>query len=249
MNKSQNIYDRPEFFDGYKTLRDDPYCCNMIEEKPAIFSIIPDLQGKRVLDLGCGFGENCAEFARLGADRVTGVDISEKMLNAAAGENPDMEFVRGDMSDLSFINDKYDVVTSSLAVHYLEDFEKFAGEVYSILAPGGYLVFSQEHPINTSGLSGGSFGRDENGQITHFRLDNYMVSGIRRVDWFVDGIEKYHRTFSEIINALINAGFAIEKVLEPMPDEELSKGDPNREERAQRRRHKPIFLLIRARKA
>ena len=62
MNKSQNIYDNQDFFDGYKKLRDDQYSANNLEEKPALFSLAPDLQGKAVLDLGCGYGENCAEF-------------------------------------------------------------------------------------------------------------------------------------------------------------------------------------------
>lgn len=60
--KSQNIYDNDVFFDGYKKLRDNPYSANAVEEKPALFSLAPDLSGKAVLDLGCGYGENCAEF-------------------------------------------------------------------------------------------------------------------------------------------------------------------------------------------
>lgn len=80
MNKLQNIYDNQDFFDGYKKLRDNPYSANNLEEKPALFYLAPDLQGKAVLDLGCGYGENCAEFKALGATIVLGVDISEKML-------------------------------------------------------------------------------------------------------------------------------------------------------------------------
>ena len=72
MNKSQNIYDNQEFFDGYKKLRDNQYSANNLEEKPALFSLAPDLQGKAVLDLGCGYGENCAEFKALGAATVLG---------------------------------------------------------------------------------------------------------------------------------------------------------------------------------
>ena len=93
MNKSQNIYDNQDFFDGYKKLRDNQYSANNLEEKPALFSLAPDLQGKAVLDLGCGYGENCAEFKALGATTVLGVDISEKMLAVATAEHSDIEFI------------------------------------------------------------------------------------------------------------------------------------------------------------
>ena len=58
MSKSQNIYDNQTFFEGYKKLRSNQYSANNIEEKPALFSLSPELTGKAVLDLGCGYGEN-----------------------------------------------------------------------------------------------------------------------------------------------------------------------------------------------
>lgn len=67
MSKSQNIFDNQEFFDGYKKIRNNRYSANNLEEKPALFSLAPDLTGKAVLDLGCGYGENCAEFKARGA--------------------------------------------------------------------------------------------------------------------------------------------------------------------------------------
>jgi len=79
-NSSQNIYDNQTFFDGYKKLRDNPESANILEEKPVLFSLAPDLTSKAILDLGCGYGENCAEFKRLGASSVVGIDISEKIL-------------------------------------------------------------------------------------------------------------------------------------------------------------------------
>ncbi len=79
----QNIYDNETFFEGYKALRDKEVNANNLFEMPALFSLLPDLTGKRVLDLGCGFGEHCMEYIRRGADRVVGVDISEKMLEVA----------------------------------------------------------------------------------------------------------------------------------------------------------------------
>jgi GrpB-like predicted nucleotidyltransferase (UPF0157 family) len=84
--QTQNIYDNPAFFDGYKKLRENPDNANLLEEKPTLFSLAPNLTGKTVLDLGCGYGENCTEFKRLGAVMVMGIDISDKMLEPIPDE-------------------------------------------------------------------------------------------------------------------------------------------------------------------
>lgn len=54
-------------------------------------------------------------------------------------------------------------------------------------------------------------------------LNNYADISIRKEKWFVDGVEKYHRTFSFIINTLIKCGFTIEAIDEPLPSEEALK--------------------------
>ena len=244
MTKPQNIYDNPDFFDGYKKLRSNEFSANNLEEKPALFSLSPELTGKVVLDLGCGYGENCAEFKARGASRVLGVDISKKMLAIALDENPDIEFIRADMSDLSFINEKFDVVFSSLAVHYIEDFSAFVKGVYDVLTPGGFFIFSQEHPLTTAPITGASWARDEDGNILHYKLTDYSRSGFRSTKWFVEGVEKYHRTFSEILNSLCSAEFAIEKMIETVPTPEILKSDKHWEKDF----HKPNFLLIKAKK-
>ena len=79
----QNIYDNEIFFEGYKKIRDNEANANNLFEIPALFSMMPDLTGKRVLDLGCGFGEHCMQCIRQGAEKVVGIDISEKMLEVA----------------------------------------------------------------------------------------------------------------------------------------------------------------------
>lgn len=62
----QNIYDNEVFFEGYQKLRDNRENANILFETPALLSLLPDLKGKRVLNLGCGCGDHCAEFIRLG---------------------------------------------------------------------------------------------------------------------------------------------------------------------------------------
>lgn len=241
---TQNIFDNQAFFDGYKKLRGNQYSANNVEEKPALFSLAPELTGKAVLDLGCGYGENCAKFKELGAKTVLGVDISKKMLAVATDEHPDINFIRADISDLSFITDKFDVVFSSLAVHYIEDFASFVKSVYSIMNRGGCFIFSQEHPMTTAPISGIRWTRDKDGNALHYNLADYARCGKRSTKWIVDGVEKYHRTFSEIVNSLCSAGFIIEKMLEPIPGIEIIERDKKWDENY----HKPDFLLIKSMK-
>ena len=241
---SQNIYDNETFFEGYKKIRENPLSANEREEKPALYSLCPDLTGKAVLDLGCGYGEHGEEFLRRGAESVLGVDISEKMLAVARAEHPDIAFIRGDISDLSFISGKFGVVFSSLAVHYIEDFPKLVREVYDLLEDGGYFIFSQENPLTTSRKGGHEWGRDEDGNVLFLKLSDYARPGIRESRWFVDGVITYHRMFSDVVNALADAGFLIEKMLEPVPTEEYIKAVP----KAEKDYHKPNFLVVRAKK-
>ena len=79
----QNIFDNEVFFEGYKKIREKEASANNVFEIPALFSMLPDLKDKTILDLGCGFGEHCKGFIQMGAAKVVGVDISEKMLEVA----------------------------------------------------------------------------------------------------------------------------------------------------------------------
>lgn len=148
------------------------------------------------------------------------------------------------MSDLSFLEGQYDIILSSLAVHYLEDFCGFVRQVGSKLRPGGY-IFSQEHPLNTSNPRG-RFVRDEKGHVTGFTLENYLVGGRRTETWFIDDVTKYHRTFSDVINALASAGFAVMRMSEPTLDEKAAANDPEKEQKKEKRLHKPLFLIVKA---
>ncbi|AKB49828.1 Ubiquinone/menaquinone biosynthesis methyltransferase UBIE [Methanosarcina barkeri str. Wiesmoor] len=242
----QNIFDNEVFFQGYKKLRENPNSANILEEKPAIFSLLPELTGKKVLDLGCGYGENCNMFSKMGANKVVGIDVSSKMLAIANNDNSgdNIFYENMCMEDIFCINEKFDVVVSSLAVHYINDFNKLVCNVNSLLKDNGIFVFSQEHPLTTAPKNGARWFKNVDGRIAHYVLTDYATSGERTVSWIVDGITKYHRTFSDIVNALIDAGFIIEKMLEPVPTKEIIERDPS----SAKDLHKPNFLVTRARK-
>ena len=242
----QNIYDNEIFFDGYRKLRGKEGNANELFEMPALFSLLPSLENKKILDLGCGYGGHCMEFVRLGAERVVGVDISQKMLEIARKENAHerISYLNMAMEDISAIDEKFDIAVSSLALHYVEDFEGVVKNIHSLLNEGGVFVFSQENPIVTCHSGGNRWTKDENGNKIHMNLANYGIEGERDTVWFVDNVKKYHRMFSTVVNTLTENGFVIEKMIEPLPTEELLAKYPDHRDLF----HKPDFMLIRARK-
>ncbi len=242
----QNIFDNETFFNGYKALRENDCNANDLIEQPAMRKLLPDLNGKSVLDLGCGYGHNCVDFVSCGAARVVGIDISEKMLSVAEKEsaNEKIEYRNMSMTDISELDEKFDFLYSSLAFHYVKDFDAFAKDMYSVLNAGGQLLFSQEHPIITATVDGaGHFNKDENGNRISYTFSNYNQSGERKIHWYVDGVVKYHRTFSDIITALAKAGFVIEEVCEPVPEEWAIQKLPT----LAKEYIKPNFLIVKAR--
>lgn len=242
------IYDDKIFFESYKELREKSNSYNKLLEQPHMESLILNLKNKKILDLGCGFGSNSIGFIEKGASFVLGIDNSEKMLEVAVNINNDknIEYLNLDLDELEELkrrNLKFDIVYSSLVFHYIKDFEKLIENINELLKKDGFLIFSQEHPLTLAPIEGIKWLHDEDNKI-YYKLSDYGISGERKVNWFIDNISKYHRTFSEIINTLIERGFIIEKLLEPLPEEEAMTLN----EKLKKERIKPSFICIRARK-
>ncbi len=247
MNESQNIYDNPVFFEGYRKLRAREDNHNVLLEQPAMAELIPDLRGKTVLDLGCGYGNNCRNFIMRGACRVVGIDVSHKMLEVAKTENdlPQIEYRHLDMANISALSEMFDFVYSSLAFHYVEDLGKLMSDIYALLNPAGMLLYSQEHPITTATADdGGHFNRDENGNPVSYTFSNYNESGKREFSWFVDGVVKYHRPMGEILTTIAKTGFVIDAVCEPTPKPWAIEKNP----KLVKEWTCPCFFIVRARK-
>lgn len=240
----QNVYDNQVFYDGYQQIRNKSDNANEIIEKPALFSLLPELKGKTILDLGCGYGENCNKFVECGAEKVIGIDISEKMLEVAKSRNSNVniEYKNIPIEDINTLEPGFNLVISSLAVHYVKDFSKLVLTVYDLLSENGMFIFSQENPLNTCFTNGDRWTRDTNGKKIYANISNYGLDGKRESKWIVDNVIKYHRTFSTIINSLTEAGFEIEKCIEPVATDEILEKHPEYIDLF----HKPDFLLVKA---
>jgi SAM-dependent methyltransferase len=208
--------------------------------------LLPDLHNNDILDLGCGFGESCKWYVTHGARRVIGVDISDKMITRARQEFDDkkIEYVNQSIEDIELRPDSFDLVLSSLAFHYVANFKDLVERIYTSVRPGGFLIFSQEHPVATAKKVSDGWVKDLTGKKIHWRLDNYGEEGIREQKWFIDGVIKYHRTLSTIINTLIETGFQIDNLLEPTATAEAEgKNHTLKEER-----RRPPFLIVKVQK-
>ncbi len=240
----QNLYDNETFFNQYRELRENPASYNVLLEQPALHRMLPPLAGKQVLDLGCGFGDGCVGYLALGAAHVTGIDLSQNMIETAQKNNPraKITYICMDMTKIEDLQETFDVIISSLAIHYIRDFQGLADSVFRCLKPGGKFVFSQEHPLTTACSSYGNWQRDETGKCIYYKLDGYCRPGKRTVTWMDCTVQKYHRTFSQIISQLLCAGFQVEAMQEPVPTQENIRQVP----RMYREYDKPSFLLLRA---
>lgn len=241
----QNKYDDARFFAAYETMPRSVKGLEAAGEWHVLKEMLPDLRHKSVLDLGCGFGWHCRYALEQGASSVTGVDISENMLQKARELTNDaaITYVRMPIEDIDFAGGSFDVVISSLAFHYIEPFQTVCEKVYACLKPGGSFVFSVEHPIFTA-RSEQDWHTDEDGNRLHWPVDQYQHEGMRETSFLTDNVIKYHRTIGTYLNDLIGAGFAVKAVKEPLPSEELLRTVPGMSDETRR----PMFMIVSAQK-
>lgn len=211
---TQNIYDTAEFFAGYSRLPRSVEGLAAAPEWPTLQSMLPDLQGLRVVDLGCGFGWFCRWAHEMGTAAVHGLDVSENMLARARETTSDLTitYARADLEKLDLGEGAFDLVYSSLALHYIENLRGLFEQVRRGLVPGGRLVFSVEHPMYTAPAHP-VWTRDPDGRLS-WPVNRYSEEGARSTDWLAKGVIKQHRTVATYVNLLIETGFTLGRLEE-----------------------------------
>ncbi|MDM8157513.1 class I SAM-dependent methyltransferase [Amedibacillus dolichus] len=214
-------------------------------EWPTLEGMLPDLNGLRMLDLGCGYGWHCRYAIQHGASAVVGVDLSERMLERARsmGEDARITYMHAAMETIDFPKASFDLILSSLAFHYVADYPGLLKKLHAVLRPQGQLLFSCEHPIFTA-QGPQEWERDAQGNIRHFPVDHYFAEGARDACFLGEHVVKYHRTLTTLLHGLVENGFVIEDVQEPKPTAAMLAADEQMKEELRR----PMMLIVSARR-
>jgi len=181
---------------------------NAYYERPAILSMVGDVKGRRVLDAGCGGGAHAAALLDQGAI-LAGIDSSAALLQIAQDRLGGRgRLLLADLNDvLPFEDGAFDLILSSLVMHYLPDWTLPLSEFNRLLSDGGRLVFSTHHPFMDHPSPG---------------HDNYFETYPFNETWERDGrdieMRFWHRPLHAMFDALKSAGFQIEVLSEPQPD-------------------------------
>lgn len=238
----ENPYDNPDFFTKYAQMDRSRQGLSAAGEWHVLESLLPPFAGQRVLDLGCGYGWHCRYAADHGAAQVIGTDISRRMLQTAEERNAGevIEYRCAAMEELSFPDGSFDIVLSSLALHYVCDFAPLVERISRWLRPDGTFLFSVEHPVFTA-CGSQDWEYDDEGQIRHFPVDRYYSEGSREAVFLGERITKYHRTLTTYLETLLRCGFALRHVVEPQPPEEMLELPGMRDEL-----RRPMMLIVSA---
>lgn len=183
-------------------------------EHPAMLDILGNVKQKIILDMGCGFGDMAKELLNHGAKKYIGFDLSKELIKFANKQNiSDATFYVGDMSKkLNHENSSFDIVLSSLAIHYIDNLKFLFKEVNRVLKNGGIFVFSTQHPIyniiSTSKTRMAGVDKSENEYKIY---GNYFDETLRDYNMGKTlGFVKLHPYTSEtIIKTILNTGFEI----------------------------------------
>ena len=211
----ENKYDDEVFFEKYSQMDRSKEGLAGAGEWETLKELLPDFTGKRMLDLGCGYGWHCIYAMEHGAASAVGIDISCKMLEVAREKTPypQVEYRCTAMEDMEFPKESFDIALSSLAFHYIESFDKIAKKVNTFLKPGGSFLFSVEHPVFTA------YGTQ---------------------DWYYGGDGKYHKTLTTYLNGLLTHGFEIKNIVEPQPPAHMIDSVPGMKDEMRR----PMMLIV-----
>ena len=209
--------------------RDSAY--NAHYDRPAVLELVGEIAGQRVLDAGCGPGHYAEELVARGA-RVVALDGAAAMVELARTRlGKRAHVVQADLGEpLPFAASEFDLVVCALVIHHLDDREACLREFFRVLRPHGRVVVSTQHPTTDWLRKGGSyFDVREEEDIWHRDDRAYPV-------------RFWREPLTSFCAAIANAGFLIERLVEPLPAASMRERSPDDWERLRR---EPGFLVLR----
>ena len=240
-----NVYDDPSFFQQYARMIRSQQGLAGAGEWHQFRALFPDLSGKYVLDLGCGYGWHCRYAAEQGAAHVLGLDMSQRMIDQARVRNPhpNIQYQVLPLEDYDYPPASFDCVISNLALHYVADIASVFRRVFATLRGGGTFLLNMEHPVFTAGV-GQDWIRDKEGRPLYWPVDGYFYPGPRQTRFLGRPVVKEHHTLTQILMGLLDAGFALRAVEEAMPSPDMMDLPGMADEM-----RRPMMLLVRADKS
>lgn len=239
----KNEYDNENFFEEYAKMSRSRDGLSAAGEWHQLKPLFPALQGKSVLDLGCGYGWHCKFAADQGAAQVLGLDLSRKMIEEAKKRNTENRIAYRicGIEEYEYPKDMWDCVVSNLALHYIQDIEKIFEKVHHTLKPDGLFIFNIEHPVFTAGV-GQDWVYTDTGKPKYWPIDNYFLPGERSTHFLGCDVVKQHHTLTQILMGLLNHGFELNAVEEAEPPAKMLDIPGMKDEL-----RRPMMLLVKAR--
>lgn len=238
MKSGAEFFNDDAQFQKYMSGRQRSENANVTLEKPVFDALVGDLTGKRILDLGCGDGEFGTEAIEAGCKSYIGLEASKQMVTVAHDnlKDTDAQIIETLLEDWAYPLTQFDLVVSRMTLHYIEDLEVLFQQVYQSLVEGGRFVFSVVHPVITSSNKSAEAG----GQRQDWVVDEYFVTGARKVLWMDEYVTQYHRTVEDYFKLVQNAEFQVEHLRESRPIRENFSHD----ELFERRQRIPLMLFL-----
>jgi SAM-dependent methyltransferase len=198
-------------------------------DRPAVLQAVGEVRGKRVLDAGCGPGYYAQELVDRGA-RVVAFDASERMVSLAARRVPEADVVRAVLGEqLPFAGGEFDLVLCPLAIHYAEDRRAAFAEFFRVLKEGGTAIASTQHPTADWLRKGGSY------------FDVRQEEDVWTREGVSYKVEFWREPLTSLCTAATDAGFFIERLLEPRPADSMRERWPEDWDKLNR---EPGFLIL-----
>lgn len=222
---------------------------------PAFLAMLPPVEGLSGIDIGCGEGSNTRQLARRGA-KMLGIDVAPTFIRhaeeAEAAEALGIGYEFADATALPHADGSFDFATAFMSLMDIPQPERAVAEAARVLKPGGFLQFSILHPCfvpphrrtlrradgSTRAIEVARYFDNIDGEVEKWWFSSASADERATTPQFQ--IPRFHRTLSQWVGMVAEAGLNIRKFGEPMASEEVARAEPIVEDT----RVAPIFMHV-----